>query len=170
MIFGAIKSASVLGSVARTHSRGRESINSFGKFIGYESAVYAFEVPPGMLPVALIVPKVGGKARDFVIVPERRLVESIPSLSDLGYSKILDERFAYVDPDGMEIDLQAYDAATTPDEFRRVRFAMVRWSRNCREKFPSELACVARVAGRTGMAHGPREIIPAHPTVSELER
>jgi hypothetical protein len=139
-------------------------MKAFGEFDGYESEIYAFEISHGMLLEALIVPRIGGTGRDFVLVPERKLVEAIRNLRGLGYSKILEEHFTYVAPEGMAIDLQVEFADNLPDEGRHVRFAVVRWNRNCIEEFPPELTCVARVAGAgSGPLNRSREVIPAAP-------
>jgi hypothetical protein len=136
----------------------------FGEFNGYDSRVYGFKVPYGMVPEALIVPKLGGKDRDFIIVPERQLVDSIPSLKHLGSSKILDERYAYVAADGMVIDLQTDSAEDMSIEYPYIRFAVVRWNRKYRGRFPREIACVARSVGPDSMpVNSTREIILAAP-------
>lgn len=139
-------------------------MNNFGKYSGYDSELYYLKIPPGMIPEALIIPKLGGRDRDFVIVPERQLVESISSLGNLGFSKILDERFAYIDPNGMVIDLQGAALDIMNDAARDIRFAVVRWNRKCQGNFPREITCVAHAGGLETMpSNCPREIITTAP-------
>lgn len=132
----------------------------FGSISGYEAKKYSFEVPAGSSPQRLIVAANGSQERDFVLLPDKALINSYPGLSKMTFSAGLDARYCYIGGDVafVEVSQEASNRGGTSI----MDFVIVRWARKSLAPFPKNIQCVASVrASVHGTAKHFNEILTA---------
>lgn len=117
--------------------------------IGRPQARYVFDLPPGVIPEKIQISLPGSQAKDFIIIPDEKLVKRSQLLNKLPVSSELQVKYLY--SSGPYTDIQVFDKKRPSErDIESFEIRIVPWTLGVKLQFPKVIFCEATVISNNG--------------------